>query len=108
MRRAAKKRRELSWKPSDAANEQGFAPTPELRISGLSCRPMSAPPQDTLPPLSDLQFDIGADDDAIHRMTELFARHGDIYRFYSPARRAEMWVINHPDDVKRVLVSNHK
>ena len=55
-----------------------------------------------------MQFDIGADDDAIHRMTELFARHGDIYRFYSPARRAEMWVINHPDDVKRVLVSNHR
>ena len=71
---------------------------------------MSATPQDKvgLPPLADMQFDIGADDDAIHRMTELFARHGDIYRFHSPARRAEMWVINHPDDVKRVLVSNHK
>jgi enediyne biosynthesis protein E7 len=69
---------------------------------------MSATPQDTLPPLSDVQFDIGADDDAIHRMTELFTRHGDVYRFHSPARRAEMWVINHPDDVKRVLVSNHK
>lgn len=61
-----------------------------------------------LPPLADAQFDIGADDDAIHRMTELFALHGDLYRFYSPARRAEMWVINHPDDVKRVLVSNHR
>ena len=69
---------------------------------------MSATPQDAFPPLSDMQFDIGADDDAIHRMTALFARHGDIYRFFSPARRAEMWVINHPDDVKRVLVSNHK
>ena len=77
---------------------------------------MSAPPQDVqngdesprVPPLSDLQFDIGADDAAIHHMSELFARHGDIYRFMSPARRAEMWVINHPDDVKRVLVSNHK
>jgi cytochrome P450 len=55
-----------------------------------------------------MQFDIGGDDDAIHRMTELAARHGDTYRFYSPGRRAEMWVINHPDDVKRVLVSNHK
>jgi cytochrome P450 len=60
------------------------------------------------PPMADVQFDIGGDDDAIHRMTELFARHGDTYRFYSPARKAEMWVINHPDDVKRVLVSNHK
>jgi cytochrome P450 len=74
---------------------------------------MSATPQDETqaanpPPLADVQFDIGGADDAIHRMTELFARHGDIYRFHSPARRAEMWVINHPDDVKRVLVSNHK
>src|SRR5262245_50435803 len=60
------------------------------------------------PPLADVQFDIGGDDDAIRRMTELFARHGDIYRFYSPGRRAEMWVINHPDDVKRVLVANHR
>ncbi len=69
----------------------------------------AANPETTgLPPLADMQFDIGADDDAIHRMTELFARYGDIYRFYSPARRAEMWVINHPDDVKRVLVSNHR
>jgi cytochrome P450 len=74
---------------------------------------MSQAPQDDekaarLPPEADVQFDIGGDDDAIHRMTELFARHGDTYRFYSPARRAPMWVINHPDDVKRVLVSNHK
>lgn len=74
---------------------------------------MSATPQDQesparLPPLADVQFDIGGDDDAIHRLAELFARHGDTFRFYSPARRAEMWVINHPDDVKRVLVSNHK
>jgi cytochrome P450 len=68
----------------------------------------SSPGTEPLPPLADMQFDIGADDDAIHRMTELAARHGDTYRFYSPARRAEMWVINHPDDVKRVLVSNHR
>jgi cytochrome P450 len=69
----------------------------------------AANPETTgLPPLADMQFDIGADDDAIHRMTELFARYGDIYRFYSPARRAEMWVIHHPDDVKRVLVANHR
>jgi enediyne biosynthesis protein E7 len=61
-----------------------------------------------LPPIADMQFDIGGTEDAIHRMIDLFARFGDVFRFYSPARRAEMWVINHPDDVKRVLVSNHK
>src|SRR5689334_22181238 len=112
MRRGAKKRRELSWKPPMAANGPGFALTPRHGTAALSSRPMSATPGSQeaarLPPLSDKQFDIGADDEAIHHMTELFARHGDIYRFHSPARRAEMWVINHPDDVKRVLVSNHK
>jgi cytochrome P450 len=41
-------------------------------------------------------------------MIELFARHGDTYRVFVPARRSYTYVIHHPDDVKRVLVSNHK
>lgn len=41
-------------------------------------------------------------------MIELFARLGDTYRVYSPARKGYLYVINHPDDVKRVLVSNHR
>ena len=61
-----------------------------------------------LPPLADVQFDIGPDNDAIHLMSELFVRLGDIYRVHSPTRREEMWVISNPDDVKRVLVANHR
>jgi len=41
-------------------------------------------------------------------MTELFARHGDTYRVFVPTRRSYTYVIHHPDDVKRVLVSNHR
>ncbi len=41
-------------------------------------------------------------------MVELFARHGDTYRVYAPGRKSYTYVVNHPDDVKRVLVSNHK
>ena len=41
-------------------------------------------------------------------MIELFARHGDIYRVFVPARGSYTYVIHHPDDVKRVLVSNHR
>ncbi len=41
-------------------------------------------------------------------MTALFARYGDIYRVYAPGRKSHTWVINHPDDVKRVLVGNHR
>jgi len=60
------------------------------------------------PPESELQFDIGSTDDSLERMRELFARHGDVYRVYAPGRKSWTYVINHPDDVKRVLVSNHR
>jgi enediyne biosynthesis protein E7 len=60
------------------------------------------------PPEAELQFDIGSTDDSLERMIELFARHGDIYRVYVPGRQSHIYVIHHPDDVKRVLVSNHR
>src|SRR5260370_31561079 len=60
------------------------------------------------PPEAELQFDIGSTDDSLERMTELFARLGDIYRVFVPARGSYTYVIHHPDDVKRVLVSNHR
>jgi cytochrome P450 len=41
-------------------------------------------------------------------MIDLFARHGDTYRVYVPTRKAYTYVVHHPDDVKRVLVSNHR
>jgi len=59
-------------------------------------------------PEAELQFDIGSTEDSLERMIELFARHGDTYRVYVPARRSYTYVIHHPDDVKRVLVSNHR
>src|SRR5215475_6441296 len=70
-------------------------------------RAMSATP-DAHPPESELQFDIGSTEDSLERMTELFAKHGDIYRVYAPGRKSYTYVINHPDDVKRVLVTNHR
>lgn len=60
------------------------------------------------PPEPDVEFDIGDSEDSLDRMVELFADFGDIYRVYSPLRRSYLYVINHPDDVKRVLVSNHR
>lgn len=59
------------------------------------------------PPEPDFSFNVGEAADSLDRMRELYARFGDIYRVYSPSRRAYVYVINHPDDVKRVLVSNH-
>src|SRR3982075_4059823 len=60
------------------------------------------------PPEAELQFDIGSTDDSLERMTELFARLGDTYRVFTPGRKSYTYVIHHPDDVKRVLVSNHR
>jgi cytochrome P450 len=60
------------------------------------------------PPEADEQFDIGATEDSLDRMVELFAHYGDIYRVYAPGRKSYTWIINHPDDVKRVLVGNHR
>jgi len=60
------------------------------------------------PPEAELQFDIGATDDSLERMIDLYARYGDTYRVYSPARKSHIYVVHHPDDVKRVLVSNHR
>jgi len=65
-------------------------------------------PAPRLPPEADVQFDVGSTDDSLERMSELFARYGDIYRVFAPGRKSYTWVINHPDDVKRVLVSNHR
>ena len=65
-------------------------------------------PTRTQPPEAELQFDIGATDDSLERMVELFSRYGDTYRVFSPTRKAYTYVVHHPDDVKRVLVSNHR
>ncbi len=69
---------------------------------------MTATEHSDHPPEPELQFDIGSTDDSLERMQELFARFGDIYRVYAPGRKSYTYVINHPDDVKRVLVSNHR
>src|ERR1700752_2620811 len=68
----------------------------------------AAAPANSAPPEAELQFDVGSTDDSLERMIELFARHGDTYRVFVPARRSYTYVVHHPDDVKRVLVSNHR
>jgi cytochrome P450 len=65
------------------------------------------PPSAPAPPEPEFHFNVGEAPDSLERMCELYARFGDIYRIYVPSRRDYVYVINHPDDVKRVLVSNH-
>jgi hypothetical protein len=61
-----------------------------------------------LPPESDQRFDIGSTADSLDRMRGIYARHGDAYRVYAPGRESHTWVFNHPDDVKRILITNHR
>ncbi len=65
-------------------------------------------PDTLLPPESDQRFDIGSTADSLDRMRELYARHGDAYRVYAPGRQSHTWVFNHPDDVRRILIANHR
>ena len=60
------------------------------------------------PPAATEQHDLGATDECIHLLLRWFREHGDTYRVFAPGRRSWTWVIQHPDDIKRVLVTNHR
>src|SRR6202012_5023236 len=109
-----------SWMTRGWTTRRSAAPVPPLgnapspagqdRITVLPSTPcMNATGSESRqPPESELQFDVGSTDDSLERMTELFLRLGDTSRVYAPGRRSYSYVIHHPDDVKRVLVSNHR
>ncbi len=59
------------------------------------------------PPGPATPFVLGSTDETLQLMLRWFAEYGDTYRVPAPAG-GHAWVIHHPDDVKRVLVSNHR
>ncbi|HTV97930.1 MAG TPA: cytochrome P450 [Steroidobacteraceae bacterium] len=61
-----------------------------------------------LPPGPDEGFDLGGSDETLPRLCDYFARYGDLYRVFAPSRGVYNYVINHPDDIKHVLLSNHR
>ena len=61
-----------------------------------------------LPPESDQRFDIGSTEDSLDRMRVIHAALGDAYRVYAPGRGSHTWVFNHPDDVRRILITNYR
>jgi enediyne biosynthesis protein E7 len=61
-----------------------------------------------IPPGPSEGYDLGGSEETLARMRDYFAHYGDTYRVFAPARGVYNWVINHPDDVKRVLLSNHR
>jgi cytochrome P450 len=61
-----------------------------------------------IPPGPAVGFDLGGSDESLARLQDYFAQFGDIYRVFAPGRGVFNYVINHPDDVKRVLLTNHR
>jgi cytochrome P450 len=61
-----------------------------------------------LPPGPAEGFDLGGSDESLARLRLYFAQFGDIYRVFAPGRGVYNYVINHPDDIKRVLLTNHR
>src|SRR6202167_1676837 len=53
-------------------------------------------------------YDLGGSDETLSKLREYFARFGDTYRVFAPSRGVYNYVINHPDDIKHVLLSNHR
>ena len=53
-------------------------------------------------------FDIGGSEESLSHLKDYFERYGDIYRVFAPSRGVYNYVINHPDDIKRVMLSNHR
>ena len=53
-------------------------------------------------------FDLGDTDDTLDRLRHWFSGYGDTYRVFSPRRNAWTWVVHQPEDVRRVLVTNHR
>ena len=64
--------------------------------------PMTAPPGPREP------LDITFNQDALSQLYTAFTRYGDAFRVYSPDTQAHIYVFNHPDHVRRLLVDNHQ
>jgi len=61
-----------------------------------------------IPPGPAEGFDLGGSEESLALMRRCFAQYGDVYRIFAPSRGVYNYVINHPRDVKRVLLSNHR
>lgn len=64
-------------------------------------------PQVPLPPQYAEPFDVTFARDPLHPLCTAFAQFGDVFRVRAPASESDIYVLSHPDHVRRVLVENH-
>jgi len=60
------------------------------------------------PPEPKEQYDLGFQSNSLEVMMDLFNKHGNIYRVYSPYRKTYTYVLSHPDYAKHILVNNQR
>lgn len=65
----------------------------------------AAPPH---PPEPGTAHDLGVTDDSLSLVRQWFVEFGDTFRVYAPSRESWTWVVSNPDDVRHVLVTNHR
>jgi enediyne biosynthesis protein E7 len=53
-------------------------------------------------------YDVGSTDDSLPRMVQDFAALGDTYCVHAPGRKRDSYVLTNPQDIKRVLLTNHR
>ncbi|MFI4888926.1 MAG: cytochrome P450 [Steroidobacterales bacterium] len=71
-------------------------------MTAPQARPSNEVPGPTEP------FDLGASEESLERLHGYTAEYGDFFRVYSPQRQSYTYVVNNPDAIKRVLLTNHR
>lgn len=59
-------------------------------------------------PGPDERFDVTVDLATFERLGRWQAQYGNLFRVQAATRQADAWIVNDPDDVKRVLIANHR
>jgi len=59
-------------------------------------------------PGPDEPYDLDGSEESLERLREYAAEYGDFYRVYSPRRASYTYVVNNPQAIKRVLLTNHR
>lgn len=60
------------------------------------------------PPGPAEHLDIASTADPLAPLMQIFEQYGDLYRFYCPTTRAQIYVLTHPEHAKHVLITNYK
>jgi len=53
-------------------------------------------------------FDIGTSEETLERLRGYLLEYGEFFRVYSPARGSYTYMVNDPNAVKRILLTNHR